>query len=169
MKIRYITALIMILVFSQAYSQQFGMRRGGWDFNERLDLTEEQEEQIEKIWIETQKETTPLRSRLNTLSAELDELLIADTPNQGAIDKKIEEMTEWRAQLHKSRIHTRLKIRELLTDEQRIKFDSMRLHRRGRGGRFGGYRSGRLGRELRGRQMLHRWLGWDDANDDTEI
>lgn len=118
-----------------------------------LDLTEEQQGQIEALTTETMKEHLPIRSRLQTMKAELDELLIAANPNRNAIDRKIDEMSDLRTEMQKARIDTRLRIRELLTDDQRVKFDAMRSHgpgkrmmRHGRPGRMGGMRGDRGGR-----------------------
>ena len=164
MKARYITIpaiLLVIMVFAHAMGQDTRMYRYAHRFWRIPDLTDEQKEQIEEIQTETQKITTPLRSKLNTLSAELDELLIAENPDRNAIDSKMDEMAEVRTELHKKRIDTRLKIRALLTEKQRVHFDARRSHKRGRRG-MRGWHSSRLGGHMKERMHRHRRFGQGD-------
>ena len=146
---------IAILATASGFAQEAKPQYGFRQFH-ALDLSEEQQAQLEAITTETMKEHLPIRSKLQTLKAELDELLIADNPNQGAINRKIDEMSGLRTEMQKARIDTRLRIRALLTEEQRVKFDTMgmRGHRgpgrrmmmnKGRTGRMGGMRGGRSG------------------------
>ena len=161
MKSRYITIpafLLVVMVFTHTMGQETGMYRHARHLWGIPDLTDEQKEKMEEIQTETQKITTPLRSKLNTLSAELDELLIAENPNRNAIDSKIEEMAEARTELHKKRIDTRLRIRELLTEEQRVRFDAMRNHGWGRRG-FRDRHSSRFGGPMKERLKRHRRYG----------
>ena len=164
MKARYITIpaiLLVLMVFAHAMGQEMGMHRYARHHWGIPDLTDEQKEQIEQIQTETQKITTPLRSKLNTLSAELDELLIAENPDRNAIDSKMDEMAEVRTELHKKRVDTRLRIRALLTEKQRVHFDAMRSHKRGRRG-MRGWHSSRLGRHMKERMHWHRRFGQGD-------
>lgn len=145
-------AVVILLMTANVFAQQ-GESHPGFKRFHGLDLTEEQQTRIESITTDAMKEHLPIKSRLQTLKAELDELLIADNPNQGAINRKIDEMSSLRTEMQKSHIDTRLRIRELLTDDQRIKFDAMRMHgpgkrmmrHGGRSGRMGGMRGGRPG------------------------
>ncbi len=161
MKARYITIpsiLLVIMVFAHAMGQDTRMYRYAHRFWRIPDLTDEQNEQIDEIQTETQKITTPLRSKLNTLSAELDELLIAENPDRNAIDSKMDEMAEVRTELHKKHIDTRLKIRALLTEKQRVYFDSMRSHRWGQRGMRGRF-SSRFDGPMNLRMNRHRRIG----------
>jgi len=166
MKIRYITIpafLLVIMVFAHAMGQEMGMHRHPRHLRGIPDLTDEQKEQIEEIQTVTQKTTTLLRSQLNTLSAELDELLIAENPDRNAIDKKMDEIAKVRTELHKKRIDARLKIRALLTEEQRVHFDAMQSHKRGRRGMRGWY-SSRPGGHMK--ERMHRHQRFDQGNDE---
>ena len=55
-------------------------------------LTEEQQEQIKKLRTELDKEIIPLRGEIDIKQAELKKLLVADNPNKGAVDKKVDEI-----------------------------------------------------------------------------
>lgn len=150
-------AVILLLIFAQSFAQEGGRLKRIHEFD-GLDLTQEQQTQIEQITTDAMKTHLPVRSKLQTLKAELDELLIADSPNRGAINRKIDEMSSLRTEMQKDRIDTRLKIRELLTDEQRVKFDTMRM--RGPGKRMMRHSSrGRRGEIRGGRPGMGRHMG----------
>jgi Spy/CpxP family protein refolding chaperone len=106
----------------------------------RLELTDAQKEQIEKLGTEHAKKVLPLRNELGELRAELRTLSTVDKVNMTDINKKIDEMGKVQTELMKERAAHRQQIRSLLTDEQRVKFDShfgrgaigrggMRMHR----------------------------------------
>jgi len=152
-------AVVLLMLFAQSFAQVGGRLKRIHEF-QGLDLTEEQQVQIEQINTDAMKAHLPIRSKLQTLNAELDEILIADNPNRGAINRKIDEMSSLRTEMQKDRIDTRLKIRELLTEEQRVKFDAIRMHGPGKRmmrhfgrGLRGGMRGGRpgMGRPMMGR------------------
>lgn len=155
-----VVILVAVSGFAQDATPQHGFKRF-----RALELSEEQQSQIEAITTETMKEHLPIRSKLQTLKAELDEMLIEDNPNQGAINRKVDEMSSLRTEMQKAHIDTRLRIRSLLTEEQRVKFDAMGMHgrhgpgkrmmRQGRPGRMGGMRGGRPG--------MHRGHRFGDA------
>jgi Spy/CpxP family protein refolding chaperone len=101
----------------------------------RLELTDAQKEQIEKLRTEHAKKVLPLRNELGELRAELRTLSTVDKVNMNDIDKKIDEMGKVQTELMKERAAHRQQIRSLLTDEQRVKFDSHFGHGlKGRGG-----------------------------------
>lgn len=105
-----------------------------------LELTDAQKEQIEKFQTEHTKKVLPLRNELGELRAELRTLSTVDKVNMNDINKKIDEIGKVQTELMKERAAHRQQIRSLLTDEQRVKFDShfgrglmgrggMRMHR----------------------------------------
>jgi Spy/CpxP family protein refolding chaperone len=110
----------------------------------RLELTDAQKEQIEKLRTEHEKKVLPLRNEVGELRAELRTLSTVDKVNMSDINKKIDEIGKVQTELMKERAAHRQQIRSLLTDEQRVKFDS----------HFG---RGSMGR---GRMQKHRH--WDD-------
>lgn len=90
-----------------------------------LELTEEQQKKIDALKTNLHKALLPLNADLKVKKAELEKLRIAENPSTTAIDKKIEEIGALRTQIHKALVHHRLQVREILTPEQRIKFNQM--------------------------------------------
>jgi len=137
MRIRIgITGLLAVLLLaSPLFSQGMHYHKGMERIKGMADLTDEQVEKIKDIKTSLMKEITPIRTKLKTMRAELDELLIVEKPDTRAINKKIDAMSSIRTEIQKKRIANRLKIREFLTEEQRVWFDAMgaRGHRMGAG------------------------------------
>lgn len=103
--------------------------------NDMLELTDEQEQQIETIRIDNSNNCKDLEAQIEILRAEKHRLMIADKPDVKAIDLKIEEMNTVRLTLQKNRTATHLAIRALLTDKQKAIYDTHRgnSHRSGKG------------------------------------
>lgn len=99
------------------------------------DLTEEQQKKIDGIQAQLDKELVPLQADLGILEAELKKLMVSENPDQGAIDKKLDEIGALMTTIEKARVHNRLKVRKVLTPEQRLQFDRHDNYRCGRHGR----------------------------------
>lgn len=112
-----------------------------------MDLTPEQQEEINTLRANHLKEVTPLRNELNEKRARLQTLKSADTYDLDAINKTIDEMSAVRAKIQKKGAAQRAEVSKLLTDEQRAVFNSRRAGKRsGRGSRG----QGMMGRGARG-------------------
>jgi Spy/CpxP family protein refolding chaperone len=94
-------------------------------------LTEDQQKKAQALDLETEKAVLPLKAQLDVKTAELKALAVAENPDKGAIDKKIEEIGALRTQIMKKKILNKLAVRALLTPDQRVEFDRKAL----RGGR----------------------------------
>lgn len=103
----------------------------------RLDLNEEQTKQIEEIRLSGQKEMLPLRNLLREKNARLQTLTTSEKYDQSAVDQIVDEISEIRADMLSMRITHRQQIREILTEEQRIKFDAHQSNSNKRQPRFG--------------------------------
>jgi Spy/CpxP family protein refolding chaperone len=112
-----------------------------------LDLSAEQKEQIEKLHIDLQKEILPIRNKIREKNAQLN-TKITEGANKTEIDQLVEEIGNLRTEIQKSGIGTHLKVRELLSDQQKVKFDNHFVHRYGLGGSV----MGPYGRHGRGRR-----------------
>ena len=100
------------------------MRRTGGFSLERLNLDEKQQEEIKKIQLEQAKERTKTRNLLREKRAKLEVLQTADKSDLKEINRLIDEIAAIQAQQMKSQAAARQKIRSLLTEEQRVRFDS---------------------------------------------
>ena len=83
-------------------------------------LTTEQMEKITAMRIDHQKGTIDLRADLQKKELDLRTLMMAEKPNEQKIHAVIEEMGALKTQLQKQRVSHLLKVRELLTPEQRV-------------------------------------------------
>ncbi len=93
-------------------------------------------EKIEAIVAAAREEAAPLREAVRAAREEMRTLLDADQPDEAAVMAQADEVSAAMAAMHKQRLATLLKIRALLTPEQRDKLKGMcgPGHRGGRGG-----------------------------------
>gem|GEM_PF-1133155 len=118
-----------------------GMQKG---MHECLELTADQIKQVEEFKFEMKKKLIPLQADLKMAKLELQEMMSGDA-SADALDKKIDEISAIKAEIQKIRIRHRLQFRDILTDEQKTKFDTMPGFRHGFGeghGKRGGGRKG---------------------------
>jgi Spy/CpxP family protein refolding chaperone len=114
-----------------------------------LGLTDQQSERLRQILVEAQKARLRTLSDLGVRRIELREMLRAEQPDRSAVLKKVQEISDLRAQAMRQNIETLLTAREVLTPEQRQKVRSyIEQGRAGRGWRgerrpFGPRGSGR--------------------------
>jgi Spy/CpxP family protein refolding chaperone len=112
-------------------------------------MTEEQKAKMKDLHIAFYKEAKPLRNQLGELKAKQKTLSTADNPDMKAINANIDEITKVMNQLMKSRAAFRQKVRALLTDEQRMWFDTHPMRKN-----HSGMRGHQMGRgHMEGRQM----------------
>jgi len=117
---------------------------------EKLDLSEAQQEAIDKIRTESRESGVETRKRIMRLQNELEGLMLQDEPDAGEVEKLVREIGELKTEQRVRRALTRLEVREQLTDEQRDKMLACkgdrgpRLGRRGQGRAPKGQRGGRF-------------------------
>lgn len=90
------------------------------------DLSDQQKEQIQDIRLNTRKEMMPLQNRMREKAARLKTLRTAEKADMNAINSVVDEMSSLRAEIMKVRLASEQEIRSLLTDDQRVIFDSRR-------------------------------------------
>ena len=139
-----------------------GMHRGmnnGRNFRMFSTLTQEQKDQIEKIRTEQMKKALPLRNQINEKKAHLRTLTTGDNIDTKAAEKVLADIENMKSEFAKQMVRTRLDIRKVLTDEQRIMFDARRgmMGQKGKG--FKGNGQGMKGRFGQGRPMPCESLG----------
>lgn len=127
---KLIAPVLALLIFAgsfQVYGQN-GNRDGRNHRNSErldcLDLTAEQETQAKGIFTGIMEKTTPINADVKVKQAELDQLMIADSPNENAIYAKVDEISKLKTELQKLRIEGKLKVRAILDDEQKARFDA---------------------------------------------
>ena len=117
------------LVFSQPHG---GMGRGfdgkGKAFTpcEKMipDLTDEQRQKINDFRIEMLKEVQPLQNQIRELKASFHALITGDNPDINAIDKNIDQRSDLHDKIMKTHARFRLNIAGILTDDQKVIFNS---------------------------------------------
>jgi len=147
-------ALAALLVSSAAYAQGGPGRRGrgghgmghGPRVMQQLDLSEDQQAQIQQLRREAREESSAAREDLQQLRGELQQLWQADQPDASAILAKQGQMDALRSVVRARRTELRMDIQGILTAEQRARMAEVRAERRAGGGG-----EGRMGRRGRGR------------------
>lgn len=101
------------------------------------DLTEEQQEQMKTIHLKSMKAMQPLKNSLMEKKAHLHTLSTAQKADLKAINKQIDEISSIEASMQKLRAASQQEVRSLLTEEQRIMFDSKPHGMKGNGNHRG--------------------------------
>lgn len=102
-----------------------------------VDLTEQQQEQIKQIRLKHQKEINDLSNELAEKMAAYRTLMQQDKADMKNIESNIDQRTALMAGMMKKRAAMHQEIRSVLTEEQRLLWDSGRkIDRPGRSGRM---------------------------------
>ena len=112
-------------------------------------ISDEQAARIRKQELDFRKTEIRGRADLEVKRIDLKALLAADTPDRGAINAKLQEISAAQLSLQKSSVDYRLSMRDAITPEQREKLRQLMRNRwqrdGGRGGRQGEGRGGQRG------------------------
>ena len=90
-------------------------------FRSYLNLTDEQAERLRQILVDTRKVGVKTRADETVRGIELRELLRADKPDRDAVMKKVQEISNLRAEMMKQHIEAILAAKAVLTPEQQKK------------------------------------------------
>ena len=132
-----ITVTLMFVVINVANAQQ-GQRNGyrhgtaneqGFGLERGLNLTEDQQAQMKSLHLKLQQEMLPIRNKLGENRARFRTLSTAENADMKAINKLIDTNSQLSASMVKLQAANQQAVRKLLTEEQRIIFDSRELHR----------------------------------------
>ena len=96
---------------------------------ESMDLTDEQQAQIETLRLDHQKQMMTLKDQLSSLRTEMKILLTEDNPSANKIKELAGKIGDTQEKMTLEKANHRVAVRRLLTDEQKTKFDMMTLHR----------------------------------------
>ena len=114
-----------------------------------LDLTDTQQKAVDNLRTEHLKLVLPLKNELELKHAELNIISTADKVNMSEVNTKLDEIGAIKLDMAKKRAAHRQDIRNLLTEEQRVKFD-MHSPRHGKGGPGN---KGSKGGKMKGQKM----------------
>lgn len=104
-------------------------------FAERLGLDEATVAELREVESEGREERHAIRLRLNVLQAELRELLGSEAPAESAVMRKADAIGKLETDARKIQLRTMVRIRGLLTAEQREKLVRIHGERKRRHGR----------------------------------
>ena len=132
-----ITVALMFVVINVANGQQGeknGYRQGtanehGFGVARGLNLTEDQQAQMKSLHLKLQQEMLPIRNKLGENRARYRTLSTAANADMKAINKLIDANSQLDASMVKLQAANQQAVRKLLTEEQRIIFDSREFHR----------------------------------------
>jgi Spy/CpxP family protein refolding chaperone len=91
---------------------------GKSDIFAKLKLSDEQKEQMKNIRFETQKKEIELRSKLALSRLELGRLVMSETPDKAAIEKKMSEVVANESSLKMNKLNGWFEANKNLTPEQ---------------------------------------------------
>jgi protein CpxP len=130
-------ALVSLLgapaVFGQESPQQGGApetQQGGGDPIRQLNLTPEQREQIRSIREQNKTERAAINQRVREANSALETALDAENPDEAVIEQRVREVGAAQAAAMRMRILTEVRIRRVLTPEQRIILRSLQRQAR---------------------------------------
>jgi Spy/CpxP family protein refolding chaperone len=87
-------------------------------------ITEDQTKKMDDVRMKHMKQVIPIKSMLKEKKARINTLMVAEKPDMAAINAAVDEMTNLDAQLLKLKVQCKQDIRALLTDNQKVLFDS---------------------------------------------
>lgn len=102
-----------------------------------LNLTDAQKDQMKLLRIEHEKTIKSDQQTLKLKMVELSNLVANDDPSEKEVNKLTDEIGGLQTALLKAQIAHRIEVRTILDEEQKLKFDKMKLGRRGIGGKRG--------------------------------
>jgi Spy/CpxP family protein refolding chaperone len=98
----------------------------------KLNLTDAQQEQFQKISFDIQKKQIELKAKAETARLELRRLMASDNLDKSAVEKKLNEVSSAQTALHMNRINGWIEKNKVLTPEQqKLWKKELRNNRRG--------------------------------------
>lgn len=120
-------AIVMLMVFTQSSFAQEAQKNADCKGHGKLaglELTEEQQKQVDALKTTHLKENLQIKNQIKEKEAQLNTLESADKADMTKINKTIDEIAVLKADLHKKNAAHKQEIRKILTEEQRVKFDA---------------------------------------------
>ncbi len=99
--------------------------RAGVGICDNLDLTDDQQTKVDALRVTHLKATLEKHDQLMEKEVKLNSLLNDATIDQKEVEKMVKDISNLKSELMLARINHRMEVRELLNDEQKVKFDMM--------------------------------------------
>ena len=135
------TLLLVGIITLSTVQAQRGMQKGqnqGKAFCDNIpNMTEEQKTKVEDLRTAHMKEMLPLRNEMGELRAKLQTARTGDNVKMDDVNKIIDQKGALQTTMAKKRAEHKQSIRKVLTDKQRVFFDSQQQHRKHRKHRKG--------------------------------
>jgi periplasmic protein CpxP/Spy len=123
-------ALMFLVVFSTSAQQRTSApQKKQMKFEKHAmlpDLTDAQKDQMKAIHLKTMKATQPLKNELMEKKARLNTLSSAENADMKAINRQIDEITAIQGSIQKLKASGKQEVRSILTEDQRVIFDTKR-------------------------------------------
>lgn len=172
MRTKLLIITLGLLVASGAALAQSAAPQGSMRLNRhpmlfaQLKLTDQQKAEAKKVWFDLKQKQIDVRAQLQHARLDYHELATADKPDQKALNAKIQDMANLRAQLQQNKLDSWFSVNKLLTAEQQKVWQKVLEHpiafeRRGwmnRRGHFGNM-MGRRGM-MRNPEMMMQGGSW---------
>jgi Spy/CpxP family protein refolding chaperone len=110
-------AAVFMLCSTQLYSQPDDSRQIH-KFMGKLNLTDEQKKDVEKIHVDGEKQRITQNAKVEMARVELRQLFKADAPDKSAIEKKMNDIADLEVQMHMIKINSWFAVNKLLNPEQ---------------------------------------------------
>ncbi len=165
-----VVALSLLVAGGAALAQQPGPgARMNWSRHPmlfaQLKLTDQQKTEAKKVWFDLAQKQIDVKAKLQHARLDYHELASAQNPDQKALNSKIQEMANLRAQLMQNKLDAWFSVNKLLTPEQQKVWQRVleRPMMYGHGGqmtRIGHFRGMRMNR---GGMMNGPWMMQHDG------
>ncbi|WP_455199509.1 Spy/CpxP family protein refolding chaperone [Kaarinaea lacus] len=103
----------------------YGKKENSW----KRDLSDEQRKEIDKLRLAYKQKKYLLKSKIKQAKVEFALLITQDSPDQSAINKKIDQITKLKSEKLRLKADHKISVRKVLTSEQRVKFDMAVLNK----------------------------------------
>lgn len=122
--------LLSIMQVSAQFQRGQNQKGEGMHLLMFLDLSEEQETQAKAFYSQMKEKTTPIQLDVTAKEVRLQKLMIADKIEENTVFAMVDEISALKAQIRKARLQNKIKLRSILTDDQRVIFDANGIDRR---------------------------------------
>ncbi len=111
------------MAFGMSGIKDFGMFRA--DLMEKIDLTKEQKETIQKIVSEHRKDMIKKDADRKLAELELQEMLSKEKPDMSLVKNQVQKIATLKADIQFARIKMQIDLKNVLTDEQKAKIEKL--------------------------------------------